>query len=192
MSFLALPTGETATGRTRELVVDAERRWGFTPNIIRALALRPEVMDAEYVWTEALMWNGTLPCVLKEKVATAVSAANRCDYCSTMHALQIDVNGGGPGESAACERLDFSRSSPAERAALEFAVKSARDMHSIRQADVATLSGFYSESQIVELALVIGSFMMYNTFVTILGLPLESAHLPRRPSAVAAKPAPGP
>jgi uncharacterized peroxidase-related enzyme len=174
MAFIELPTGKTATGRTRELVLDAEKRWGFTPTIIRALALRPEVMDAEYVWTKALMWTGTLPRVLKEKVATAVSAANDCDYCSSMHALQIDANGAGAGESAACQRLDFANEPPEARAALAFAVKAARDMHSIKKSDVDALAKFYTPPQIVELSLVIGSFMMYNTFVTVLGFPMEA------------------
>lgn len=173
MAFLPLADATTATGRPRQVLVETERKWGFVPNIVRALALRPELLEAEDRWTQALMHTGTLPRVLKEAVATTVSAVNSCDYCATSHAYMATANGADDRVVGACRALRFDGLSEAERVALEFARKAATDMASVSQVDVDRLRKHYRPDQIVELAAVIASFMMYNTFVTVLGLELE-------------------
>jgi uncharacterized peroxidase-related enzyme len=173
MSFIPLPDARGAEGKAREVLEATERRWGYAPNIVRALALRPELLEAEDVWSAALMRHGTLPRVLKEAVATTVSAVNQCTYCATSHAYAAEAAGGGRAVGDACMALRFDRFAPAERAALEFARKAARDMGSVTQADVDKLRAHYTPEQVVELAAVVASFMMYNTFVTVLGLELE-------------------
>jgi len=172
MAFLPLPDAASARGPTRDLLDATRARWGFTPNIVRALALRPDLAEAEDAWSRALMREGKLPRVLKEAVATAVSVANRCDYCATSHAYAARREGGA-GFIDACSRLDFHTLPLRERAALDFAVKAARDMRSVTERDVAAVRAHFTDEELIELVLVVGSFMMYNTFVTALGLEIE-------------------
>ena len=174
MAFIPLPDAATAPPGTREVLARTEARWGYAPNIVRALALRPELLAAEDRWSRALMYSGTLPRVLKEAVATTVSAVNRCEYCAASHAYAAGLAGAAEGVGQACRALRFDGFAPRERAALEFARKAAADMRSITRADIETLRAHYTPEEVVELAAVVGSFMMYNTFVTVLGLELEA------------------
>ncbi|MHB8632771.1 MAG: carboxymuconolactone decarboxylase family protein [Thermoplasmatota archaeon] len=174
MAYLPLANASTTFGHPREVLADATRRWGFEPNIMRALALRPEIMVAEDAWSKAVMYGGLLPRRLKEAVATTVSAVNRTEYCVASHAHQANLVGVPAPQVAACRTLTFEGFPPAERAALQFARKAAGDMRAMGPSDVAALRAFYSPAEIVELAAVVASFMMYNTFVTVLGLELEA------------------
>lgn len=176
MAFIPLADKNTATGQARAVLEETEARWGYVPNIVRALALRPDVLEAEDRWSRAVMYSGKLPRGLKEAVATTVSVVNACDYCATSHAYAAQLAGAGRGVGEACKALRFDGFGERERAALEFARKAAQDMNSVRREDVERLRKFYGPEEIVELAAVIGSFMMYNTFVTVLGLELEPAH----------------
>lgn len=173
MAFVELPDPARATGRVREVFDATAARWGYVPNIVRALALRPDVLEAEDAWSRAVMYEGTLPRALKEAVATTVSVVNGSQYCATSHAYQAGRVDAADATLDACRRLDFGGLPEAERVALEFARKAARDMNAIGPADVSALRKHYAPEQVVELAAVIGSFMMYNTFVTVLGLELE-------------------
>ncbi|MCA1814577.1 MAG: carboxymuconolactone decarboxylase family protein, partial [Halobacteriales archaeon] len=86
MAFLSLPDERTAPEPMRPLLAATAKRWGFVPNIVRAFALRPELAQAEDVWSQALMYHGALPRPLKEAIATTVSTVNDCAYCATSHA----------------------------------------------------------------------------------------------------------
>lgn len=176
MAFLPLADKSTTAGHARDVLLETEKRWGYVPNIVRALALRPELLDAEDHWSKALMYSGKLPRVLKEAVATTVSTVNDCNYCATSHALAAELAGGAKSVGEACALLRFDTFTEKERVALEFACKGATDMNSVTKQDVDKLRKYYSPEEIVELSAVIGSFMMYNTFVTLLGLELEPVH----------------
>lgn len=176
MAFVPLARVEDAPPGSRDVLAFTERKWGYVPNIVAALALRPELLDAEDQWTKALMLSGELPRSLKEAVATTVSATNDCNYCATSHAYAAEQAGAAKELREACVALRFDGLPEAERAALDFARKAAADMRSITQHDVDALRKHFTPAQVVELAAVIGSFMMYNTFVTVLGLELEPRH----------------
>jgi alkylhydroperoxidase family enzyme len=101
---------------------------------------------------------------------------NDCNYCATSHAYAAEQAGASEPLRQACTMLRFDGLPEHERVALEFARKAAGDMASIQQEDVDRLRKHFTAPQVVELAAVIGSFMMYNTFVTVLGLELEPQH----------------
>lgn len=178
MAFLPLATVAEAKGDAQRVLAETRRKWGYAPNIVAALALRPELLMAEDAWTKALMLSGELPRGLKEAVATTVSAVNQCNYCATSHHFAAGQAKASEALREACVALRFDHLPAAERVALEFARKAAADMNSLGQRDVDALRAHYTPSQIVELTMVIASFMMYNTFVTALGLELEPQHGP--------------
>lgn len=173
VAYLDLPAANDLDGPARDVLEDATRRWGFAPNIVRALALRPEILAAEDHWTQAVMHSGLLPRGLKEAVATVVSTVNRTPYCATSHADQARRAGVPAERVAACRTFDFTGFSVGERKALEFARKAAQDARTVSRADMEGLRMHYSREQCVELVMVVASFAMYNTFVSALGLELE-------------------
>ena len=173
MSYFNLPTKDNLTGSAKELLEDAEHRWGYSSNIVRAYALAPKVMEAEDVWSKGVMYTGFLPRELKEAIATTVSITNDCYYCANSHAYALTLAGGETKEAIACKQLDFNSFGESEQAALKFTQKAVKDPKSISQEDINQLKEYYSEGEIVEIVTVIQQFMGYNWFVTILGLKLE-------------------
>ncbi len=173
MSYLPLPVKSEITGPAHQMLEDAEKRWGYTPNICRAYALVPDIMEAEDVWAKGVMHQGALSRKLKEGIATIVSTTNDCNYCASSHAHAFTLAGGDKEEAISCKNLELSSFDERERASFEFSHKAATDAKSITQEDINTLLQYYTPAEIVEIAAVIQQFMGYNWFVTILGLQLE-------------------
>jgi uncharacterized peroxidase-related enzyme len=75
---------DTATGRAKELFGTVRSKLGLVPNMIRAMANAPAVLDS-YLQFSGALTRGTLPAKLREQIALAVSQANGCDYCLAAH-----------------------------------------------------------------------------------------------------------
>jgi len=173
MSYIKLPTLNDLKGKTKELAEDAISRWGYFPNIERAYALAPEIMNAEDVWSKGIMNGGYLKRDLKEAIATVVSSVNSCSYCASSHAYANTLAGSDREKAVACSHFDFSRFDEKEKAALKFSKKAALDPKLITRQDIEELSQHYNLGEIVEISVVIQQFMGYNWFVTMLGLQIE-------------------
>ncbi len=173
MSYLRLPEKSELQPEVLRVVEESEKRWGYSPNIVRAYALAPNVLFAEDVWAKGVMHEGFLPRKIKEAIATVVSRTNDCLYCATSHAYAVGLAGGNEQDQFACIDLDFSLFDEKESSALRFARKATVSAKSITQNDINELQKHFSDPEIVEIATVIQQFMGYNWFVTILGLQLE-------------------
>src|SRR5262245_25294309 len=75
---------ETATGRARELLGIVKGKLGLVPNMTRAMANAPAVLDG-YLQLSGALAKGTLPAKVREQIALAVAQANGCDYCLAAH-----------------------------------------------------------------------------------------------------------
>ena len=71
-----------AQGRVTELFDEIKSELGidFVPNLYRAMAAKPALLDANWERTKTVMGEGRLDRVTKEAIAVAVSAVNACDY----------------------------------------------------------------------------------------------------------------
>lgn len=175
MAHLDLVDPASADDHVRPILEETEAKWGYLPEIVRALALHPPALDAEAGWTDAIMHEGVLDRRLKELVATTVSAVNDCEYCAVSHGYQAAEHGASADAIRACRdpTLGFEGLTDAEAAAVAFARTAAADIHAIDAEDVAGLAERFSRQEVVELVLVVASFQLYNTFVELLGLELE-------------------
>jgi uncharacterized peroxidase-related enzyme len=84
MSRLNQLNPETATGRAKELLGTVKTKLGIIPNMTRAMANSPAVLDG-YLQFSGALHKGTLSAKLREQIALAVSQANGCDYCLAAH-----------------------------------------------------------------------------------------------------------
>ena len=75
---------ETATGRARALLDAVKNKLGLVPNMTRAMANSPAVLDAYLQFSGALS-KGTLSARAREQLSLAVAQANGCDYCLAAH-----------------------------------------------------------------------------------------------------------
>src|SRR3954469_16140848 len=76
----------SAQGRARELLDAVKAKLGVVPNMTRAMAVSPSVLEA-YVGFIGALGNGVLPARVREQLALDVGEANQCEYCVSAHSL---------------------------------------------------------------------------------------------------------
>ncbi|MGE3315724.1 MAG: carboxymuconolactone decarboxylase family protein [Planctomycetaceae bacterium] len=75
---------ESATGRAKELLDAVKSKLGMIPNISRAMANAPAVLEGYLAFSSAL-GKGTLSAKNREQIALVVGQANGCEYCLAAH-----------------------------------------------------------------------------------------------------------
>jgi uncharacterized peroxidase-related enzyme len=84
MSRLTLIDKEAASDRARTLLDAVKSKLGLVPNMTRAMANSPAVLDG-YLQLSGALGKGVLPVRVREQIALAVAEANECDYCLAAH-----------------------------------------------------------------------------------------------------------
>lgn len=84
MSRLTNINPEQATGKVKELLDGVQAKLGMTPNMMKAMAVSPAVLDA-YLQFSGALGKGGLSAKVREQIALAVGQANRCEYCLAAH-----------------------------------------------------------------------------------------------------------
>ena len=71
-----------ATGRVAEIYAEIQEALGidFVPNLYKAQAVRPDLLEAAWSKTRAVMHGGKLDRLTKEIIAVSVSAVAGCHY----------------------------------------------------------------------------------------------------------------
>ncbi|TMR41702.1 carboxymuconolactone decarboxylase family protein [Actinomadura geliboluensis] len=84
MSRLATVDPATAEPRAEALLKKVEQALGATPNMMRAMASSPAVLDA-YLSHSGALGTGRLPAAVREQIALVAAAENACEYCYAAH-----------------------------------------------------------------------------------------------------------
>jgi len=84
MSRIPTIEREEATGKAKELLNGVQAKLGMTPNMMKAMANSPAVLDA-YLQFSGSLGRGELSAKTREQIALAVAEANSCDYCLSAH-----------------------------------------------------------------------------------------------------------
>ncbi|MFV0259064.1 MAG: carboxymuconolactone decarboxylase family protein [Acidimicrobiales bacterium] len=153
------------------------------PVWIRSLGSNVNLLRAYWERTKGSLLRGSLPVVLKELVVFTVSVENQARYCSAARAhtiLQLDPTMTFD-QIASLVGPSGDRSNLPEtfRAALDFAEAAARDANGVTDADFQRLidAGF-SNAQILELQSVIDLAQMFNSYSSLMQLPLDPEFRP--------------
>ncbi|MDA0660932.1 MAG: carboxymuconolactone decarboxylase family protein [Planctomycetota bacterium] len=75
---------ESATGKAKELLDAVMGKLGLVPNMTRAMANAPAVLDG-YLSLSGALGKGAMSARDRERIALAVGQANGCDYCLAAH-----------------------------------------------------------------------------------------------------------
>lgn len=75
---------EAATGTAKELLEAVKGKLGLIPNMTRAMANSPVVLDG-YLHLSGALGKGKLPAKVREQIALTVAQVNGCDYCLAAH-----------------------------------------------------------------------------------------------------------
>ena len=143
---------------------------GDSPEIVRALSLRPEFAKAVGGF-EAAVWGSALDWRLHELVRMQVAIINECTVCLGWRTPQA-VEAGVTDELLAgvATYRTFPAFSDAERVALEYTERFCTDSARIDDDLVERLRAQLADDEIVELTLVIGKYMSMGRFMQVLGL----------------------
>lgn len=138
-----------------------------------ALLLRPELARPLFDWFAAVMMSeGRLGRPMKEMIATRVSYANACRYCSALHAFRAE----GAGVSRdVIERLadpvDKLPLDDRERALIAFCDQVRDASSTIEESDWSRLrDAGWDDEAILEAAHVVGMFSHFNRLADAVGV----------------------
>lgn len=158
----------------KERFAHYKRTRGFTPNSIRTMARRPEIVKAFMALNQAVLYEGTVSEELKMLVSLASSFAAGCRYCQS-HMANLSHLYKAPDAKVAAI-LDFENSplfTPAERAAIDLAFKAGGVPNMASEKEFDTLKKYFDEGQIVEIVASIALFGYLNRWNDTMATALE-------------------
>jgi len=122
MSRIPQINPESATGKAKELLDAVKSKLGLVPNMTRAMANAPAVLDGYLSLSGALSKGSSLTAKHREQIALAVGQANACDYCLAAHSTIGKMVG------LSAEQILDSRRGTAVDAKSEAVIKFARHL----------------------------------------------------------------
>ncbi len=88
MSWIPIVTEDQANAEVQRMYAYIRERWSFVPNYFYALGRNAQLLqDQTHLYTNAMFDErpGGLPRLIKEQIATVVSALNTSTYCLAAH-----------------------------------------------------------------------------------------------------------
>jgi uncharacterized peroxidase-related enzyme len=85
VTTLPLIDPATATGPIADLLAAVKRGLGVTPNMTKAMANSPALLQG-YLDLSGALSKGVLKAAVREQIALAVAQDNACSYCLSAHA----------------------------------------------------------------------------------------------------------
>ena len=154
---------------------------GFVPNSLLTMQRVPAIALAVIQLNRAVFApEGEVDLGLKRLVAHVASTASGCQYCKAHTTVSATRHGVTDEKMASIyEYATSPLFTPAERAALDFAMEAASVPNAVTDASFAVLAEHWSETQIVELLGVVCMFGVFNRWNDSMATPLEELPLTR-------------
>lgn len=148
---------------------------GFTPNSIRTMARRPNVVRSFMALNQAVLYEGTVDEELKMLISLISSFASGCLYCqSHMANLSHIYKASDEKIGAIMDYEDSDAFTDAERAALDIAFKAGQVPNMVTQTEFDELKKHYDDGQIVEIVASIALFGYLNRWNDTMATTLET------------------
>ena len=143
-----------ASGEVAESYEEIQREMGipFVPNIDKALAISPNALAGKWQVLRNVFLQTSLPTSLAAMILYTVAAANKCNYCGSIHKVTCRTVGIDEDTLAALDS-DLAGLSPRRvQAIVAFAKKCATDRQSLVDADYDSIrEQGVSDEEIVEI-----------------------------------------
>jgi len=162
MSRLNAIDPSTATGKAKELLDAVKGKLGLVPNMTKAMAASPAVLEA-YLGFSGALAGGLLDAKTREQLALLTAQQNHCDYCLSAHTAIGKMVGLNRQQIVASREGDGSN--PKTTAALTFAKRVLDAKGQIGEADLAAVreAGF-SDGEIAEIIAHVALNVFTNYF----------------------------
>ncbi|WP_433788794.1 carboxymuconolactone decarboxylase family protein [Actinoplanes sp. CA-252034] len=179
MSRIATVDPATAEGQARTLLGRVERALGVTPNMMRAMANSPAVLDAYLQFSGALS-KGLLPARVQEQIALVAAVENECGYCLAAHTV-LGARAGVSEEDLVAGR-DARASDPKAEAALTFAKRVIASKGFVADEDLAAVrAAGYGDGEIGEIVAAVALNTFTNYFNSVGQTTLDFPAVASRP-----------
>jgi len=140
---------ENAQGKAKELLDGVNQALGIVPNVFKAMANSPAVLQA-YLGFSGALKEGSLGAKLQEQIALEVGELNNCQYCLAAHSAI--GQGAGLNETEIQDARKGVASDPKVQAALVFAKKVVQNRASVSDQDIEEVkSAGFSEGEVGEI-----------------------------------------
>lgn len=175
MSRIGFLSAEAAGGAATAILKEIEAAFGRVPNLFKAYAHHPPLLEANWHKVKAVMMQGSLSRKLKETIAVTVSRDNSCAYCVSAHTAALKSIGVADTELKAIEEdLDKTDFSAKEKALISFARNANKAPLGITDAEFSALkTSGASKAEIVEALGVMEVFTSFNKFLDSLQVELD-------------------
>jgi uncharacterized peroxidase-related enzyme len=169
---------ETAAGKARQLLDAVKARLGVVPNMTRAMAVSPPVLEA-YLGFNGALAHGVLPAKVREQLALDIGEANHCDYCVSAHAY-IGKNVAGLSDRDILDSRKGTATDPKTDALLRFARTVVAKQGIVDDADVeAVRAAGYGDAEVAEVVAHVALNIFTNYFNNVAGTAID---FPRAPA----------
>jgi uncharacterized peroxidase-related enzyme len=171
MSRLPLVDPSASQGKAHELFEAIRSKVGRVPNMMKAMANSPSVLDG-YLGLAGALAGGSLDPKLRERIALESAEANGCDYCLAAHNLTGRLAGLDEDERLANRRghsLD-----PRADVALGFA-RNLLDSHGrATEEDISRVKeAGYSDGEVAEIIALVALNVLTNYFNIAVDTPVD-------------------
>jgi len=185
MSYLRQPPHDVKDFPTLQLI---ENAYGFVPNFFHAQVMRPDLLDAEVAFINAiLIKEGALTRQEKEYIFLVCSAANLSTYCVTAHCEIVRMLGIQGAEPELIATDHAATDLPVRtKALLNFAVKLNSQPTKVSSRDIETLRTYgFSDEHILETVVMVGlaKFANYISFGLGTVPDFDNSRIALRPTA---------
>ena len=122
-----------------------------------------------------ILCSGRVSRRLKEMIFVAISSLKACHYCQDAHTA-FCTNIGVPNEhiQSLIQNYTIEDGDPKDKAAIDFAIKLAKDSKSGSVDDINHLKSFgYDEEEIMELVAMSGMGVFYNHLADASGIVID-------------------
>ena len=169
-----IPLADVKEDDIRERFEHYKNTRGFTPNSIMTMVRRPNIVRAFMALNQAVLYEGTVPEETKMLVSVACSYAAGCLYCQSHMTNLASIYKASDEKIAALWNFEKSDLfNPAERAAIQLALKAGAQPNEASAADFDELKKHYNDEQIVEIVASIALFGYLNRWNDTMATSLE-------------------
>lgn len=173
MSIYEIQTRESAPRAAAPLLGDAEKTYGFVPNLLGVLATSPATLKA-YMALGKIFDESSFSPVERQLVILTISRFNECGYCMAAHTVIAGMHD-VPQDVIAAIRDDRPIADKRLEALRKFTVLALRKRGWITDTDItAFASAGFDHAQVLEVVLAI-SFKTISNYVNhIAKTPLDA------------------
>ncbi|MDI2132416.1 carboxymuconolactone decarboxylase family protein [Yinghuangia seranimata] len=175
MAFVELVATEGADPEVRAVFAAVEEQYGFVPNILRALANCPDLLQTFVPFWGQVYSSPTIGPRMRALAALGTAKAQDCDYC-VAHMTASAVRAGLVGREIQAigdtivERNVFP---DRESVALELAETLTQDPDSITDDLRDRLRAAFTDPEIVNIVVAIGMYNLTSRFLKALSVEVE-------------------